>query len=180
MYKNIKNINRKHFTFAKRKRISIEARRTLTLIAAGKILANCVDAAGGLLSQFHTFVDVSAFTGLVIARVTALTDAHATAHEFVLDTLFSSGTGRTGAAYMRCFGLLTAAAIRITCHTARTLTRERTGLVVADGARRTRIYRALVDISATSLYSGLPGVTVAAKARRHIVQEHTVGVRSTG
>ena len=166
--------------FAKREGISIEARWTLTLIAAGEIFANCVDAAGGLLSQLHAFVDVSAFTGLVVAHVTALTDAHATAHEFVLNALFSSGAGRAGTAYVRCFGLLAAAAVRIACHAARTLTREGTGLVVADSARRTRIYRALVDVSAASLYSGFSGVTVATKARRHVVQEHAVGVRSAG
>jgi len=116
----------------------------------------------------------------VVAHVTALTDAHATAHEFVLDTLFPSGTGRTRATYVRCFGLLAATAVRITRHAAWTLTREGTGLVVANCSRRTRIYRALIDISATSLDSGLSGVTVAAKARRHIVQKHAMSVRSAG
>lgn len=180
MYKNIKDKSKTLSTFAKRERISIEARWTLALIATGEIFANCIDAAGRLLSQLHTFVDVSAFTRLVIAHVTALTDTHATAHEFILNTLLSSGTGRTGATYMRCFRLLTAAAVRIARHAARTLTREGTGLIVADSARRTRIYRALVDIPATTLYSRLSGVTVAAKARRHVVQEHAVGVWSAG
>lgn len=114
----------------------------------------------------------------MITRVTTLTDAHAAAHEFVLDALFSSGTGRTGTAHVRCFRFLTTAAVRIARHTARTLTREGTGLVVADCARRTRIYRALVNVSATVLHPGLSGVAVAAEARRHVVQKHTVRIGS--
>jgi len=116
----------------------------------------------------------------VVARVTTLADAHAAARKFVLDTLFSSGAGRTGTTHVRCFRFLATAAVRIACHAARTLTREGTGFVVADSSRWTGIYRALVDISATSLYSGLSGVTVATKARRHVVQQHAVSVWSAG
>lgn len=106
----------------------------------------------------------------MVARVTALTDAHAAAHEFVLDALFASGAGRAGTADVRCFRFLATAAVRIAHHAARTLTREGTGLVVADCARRARVYRALVNVSATVLHSGLSGVAVAAEARRHVVQ----------
>lgn len=114
----------------------------------------------------------------MVARVAALTDAHAAAHELVLDALFSSGAGCTGAAYVGCFSFLTTAAVRIARHAARTLTREGTGLVIADCARRARVYRALVNVSAAVLHSGLSGVTVAAEARRHVVQKHTVCVGS--
>lgn len=106
----------------------------------------------------------------MVARVTPLTDAHAVAHELVLDALFTGRAGRARTAHVGRLGYLAATAVRVTGHTARTLAREGAGLVVADRTRGTRIYRALVDVSATVLHSGLPGVAIAAEARRHVVQ----------
>lgn len=167
-------------TFAEREWIPVEARRALALVTAGQVLADRVDAAGGLLPQLHALVDVPALAGLVVARVTALADAHAVAREFILDALLSGGAGRTRAAHVGCLGYLAAAAVGIALHAARALAREGAGLVVADRARRTRIYRALVDVPAAVLHAGLAGVTVAAEAGRHVVQQHAVRVRPAG
>lgn len=106
----------------------------------------------------------------MVASVTALTDAHTAAYKLILDALFSSWTRCTGAAHMRCLGLLATTAVRIARHAAGTLTRERAWLVVANCTRRTRIDRALVDVSTTVLHTWFPSVTVAAEARRHVVQ----------
>jgi len=151
----------------------------LALVATGEILTNCVDATGRLLSKLHALVNISAFTGLMVARVTALTNAHAAAHEFVFNALLSSRAGCIGTTHVRCFRFLTTAAIRIARHATRTLTRERTGLIVTDRARRTRVYRAFIDVSTTTLYSGLSGVTVATEACRYVVQEHAMRIGST-
>jgi len=116
----------------------------------------------------------------VVPHVTALADAHAVTHEFVLDALFASGTGRARAAHVGCFGYLAAAAVWIARHAIRTLTREEARLVVANRSRWAWIYRALVDVTAAVLHAGLAGVTVAAEARGHVVQQHAMRVGSAG
>lgn len=116
----------------------------------------------------------------MVAGVAALANAHAAADELVLDALLAGGARRAGTAHVGRLGLLATAAVRVARHAARALAREGARLVVADRARRARIDRAFVDVATAVLQPGLTGVTVAAEARRYIVQQHAVRVRAAG
>lgn len=114
----------------------------------------------------------------MIPGVPSLTNAHAAAHEFVLDALFSSGTRCAWPADVGSLRLLAAAAVRIPRSATGTLTGEGSWLVIANCPLRTRINGALVDVSATSLHSGFPRVTVATETSGHVVGQHTVSIRA--
>lgn len=89
--------------FAKGERIPVEPRRTLALVASRQVLTNCVHTASRLIPELHALVDVSAFTTVVVPGVPSLTNAHAAAHELVLDALFSSRTGGAWSTDVRSF-----------------------------------------------------------------------------
>lgn len=116
----------------------------------------------------------------MIPGVSSLTDANAASNEFILDALFPGRARCARSANVRGLRFLTTTAVRITRGTARTLARERSWLVVADGALWAWIDGALVDIPATALHPRLARVTTAAETCGHVVGQHAMGIRPAG
>lgn len=163
---------------AEREGVAVEARRALALVATGQVLADGVDTTGRLVARLEALVGIAALATFGVARVASLADADAAADELVFDALFALRTGGVGSTDVGQPGLLATAVVGVADHAARTLAGERARLVVADGARWTRVDRALVDVAAAVLHAGTARETVLAQAARHVVQQHAVGVRS--
>lgn len=77
-------------TFTDGERVSVEARRTLTLVTARHVLADCVEPAGGSLVGCTALVSVLTLASGRITCVPGRADAHMRARVLVLDTHFTT------------------------------------------------------------------------------------------
>lgn len=167
---------KKNHTFAAGKRVAVEARGTLALVATRKILADRVHTARGFVSDLRTLVGVPAFTGFRVPQVALLTDANALADELVFDARLGTRARGFRAASRGFLVLDTSLPERIPVRTAGTLARKRSRLVVAHGPRTARVTLALVNVRTSRVrISRVPG---RAHALGIVVDQHAFEIRT--